>query len=208
MKKLTLVLSSCALALSAAQAQAEVSANVAMSTDYIWRGVTQTAEDPAVSGGFDYSHASGAYVGTWGSNVAGGSEFDLYGGYSTDITDAVSVDVGFIRYMYPSNGTVNFSEVYANVSAMGFTAGVAHGLDDAGDYYSLSYEYGLPMEATLSASVGYYDFDAADSDTTDIKLAVSREYEGFGFELSYFDLSSDAPNSDDDGIVFTVSKSM
>ena len=48
---------------------AEFESNVALSSDYIWRGMTQTAEEPAISGGFDIAGESGLYFGTWASNV-------------------------------------------------------------------------------------------------------------------------------------------
>jgi len=208
MKKLSLVLSTVALALSAAHVNAEVSANVAMSTDYIWRGMTQTNEDPAISGGFDYGHESGIYVGTWASNVVGGSEFDLYGGYATEIS-GIGIDVGAIRYMYPSQGAANFTEGYIALSAMGFTAAANIATTDGfGDYYSLGYEHALPMDVTLAASVGFYDQASTGVDNTDWKLALSKEVQGIGLELSYFNIDSDNAGADDDGLVFTVSKSM
>ena len=45
---------------------ASVSANVGFSSDYIWRGMTQTSGDPAISGGFDFETKSGFYAGIWG----------------------------------------------------------------------------------------------------------------------------------------------
>ena len=69
---------------------ASVSANVSFATDYIWRGMTQTGEEPAISGGFDYANDGGFYAGIWGSNVGfsednsgdlgAGSELDVYFG--------------------------------------------------------------------------------------------------------------------------------
>ena len=50
----------------------EVSSNFTFSSNYFWRGMTQTMDSPAYSGGFDYSHESGFYAGTWGSNVSFG----------------------------------------------------------------------------------------------------------------------------------------
>jgi len=217
MKKLSLVLSSCALALSAAHANAELSANVAMSTDYVWRGFTQTLGDPATSGGFDYAHESGAYAGIWGSNVDFGTtanmEFDAYAGYAADVAEGVGIDVGVIRYMYPDEGALNWNEVYGSVSYMGATLGLAYsddvyGGDVDGIYYSAGYEAALPMDVTLSASIGYYDIDASNANSFDWKVAVSREYQGIGVELAYFDVDSDTNSLDDDGLVFTLSKSM
>jgi len=47
----------------------EISANVALTTDYVWRGISQNQEDPALQGGFDYAHDSGFYLGAWAANV-------------------------------------------------------------------------------------------------------------------------------------------
>jgi uncharacterized protein (TIGR02001 family) len=97
-----------------------VTANVSLTSDYAYRGISQTDEKPALQGGFDYAHASGLYVGVWGSNVSwlrdaedaardGGASFkssgnslelDIYGGYKGTI-GAVGYDVGLLQYVYP-----------------------------------------------------------------------------------------------------------
>jgi len=81
--------------------------NVTLVSDYRFRGVSQTYEGPAIQGGFDYSHASGFYLGNWNSNVAsqvytGGSgiEMDVYGGYRRSF-GGVGMDVGYLYYHYP-----------------------------------------------------------------------------------------------------------
>jgi hypothetical protein len=64
-----------------------VAGNMGLFSDYRFRGISQTFEQPAIQGGIDYSHASGFYLGTWASNVNGLSfpdgsiEMDFYGGY-------------------------------------------------------------------------------------------------------------------------------
>lgn len=91
-----------------------IAANVALVSDYAYRGISQTDEKPALQGGFDYAHASGLYVGVWGSNVSwlsdlergtgensGNSlELDVYGGYKGTIGD-IGYDVGLLQYVYP-----------------------------------------------------------------------------------------------------------
>jgi uncharacterized protein (TIGR02001 family) len=91
----------------------EISGNIALTTDYRFRGMSQTNLGPAIQGGFDLAHKSGAYIGTWGSSVSnwtnpGGSgmELDIYGGYATELPTGVGVDVGVIRYIYPGNENV------------------------------------------------------------------------------------------------------
>ena len=67
--KLTHGLAAAALSLTAMAAQAEVTGNAAVVSDYNWRGITQTSQDPALQAGIDYAHDSGFYLGAWGSNV-------------------------------------------------------------------------------------------------------------------------------------------
>ncbi len=92
-----------------------VTGNVSLNSDYRFRGISQTFGKPALQGGFDYSHSSGLYVGTWASNVYGGStgqslgqvynqgnmEWDLYGGYKFEPIKDVAADVGVLAYFYP-----------------------------------------------------------------------------------------------------------
>ena len=107
------------------------SAGVAFSSDYAWRGYSQTDEEMAISGSLDYSHASGFYLGTWASNIDFGStssmEIDVYAGFGGDITDSgVSYDLGVLRYMYPSEGSLNWNEYYGSLSYSLFTAFVGY----------------------------------------------------------------------------------
>ena len=84
-----------------------VSGNVALTTDYVFRGVSQSDQGPAVQGGFDVAFGdSGAYAGAWASNInfgTGGSnlELDLYGGFKFAL-GPVAMDVGVAGYFYPS----------------------------------------------------------------------------------------------------------
>ncbi|GIR87296.1 MAG: hypothetical protein CM15mP86_07550 [Gammaproteobacteria bacterium] len=83
---------------------AEFESNVALSSDYIWRGMTQTAEEPAISGGFDIAGESGLYFGTWASNVEFGDgaalELDWYAGYASELDNGFSYDIGYLAYTY------------------------------------------------------------------------------------------------------------
>jgi uncharacterized protein (TIGR02001 family) len=87
--------------------------NVGIFSQYIFRGLTQTNRDPALQGGFDYSHSSGFYAGTWASNISwlkdsfaysgGGSlEWDFYGGYKNTFGKSdFTYDLGLLYYYYP-----------------------------------------------------------------------------------------------------------
>ena len=95
-------------------------ANVSMSNNYLWRGLTQTENEPAVSGGIDYAHDSGFYIGTWISNVeyAAGDAFsyenDWYIGYAGEY-NGISYDFGFLYYNYDEEADFDFGEIYGSI---------------------------------------------------------------------------------------------
>lgn len=194
------------------------SASVALSTDYAWRGYSQTDEEAAISGSFDYGHANGFYAGLWGSNIDFGStssvEVDLYAGFASEIgATGLSYDVGVLRYMYPSEGDINWTEYYASLSYSFLTAFVGNtteygGGDETATYYNLSTGYDFADSGvSLAAAVGRYIIDGSDN-YTDWSLSASKELVGLGFDLSYIDTNVDNDKLADSRLVFTVSKSM
>lgn len=99
-----------------------VTGNVALTTEYRLRGISQTDGDPAIQGGITISHSSGFYVSTWASNLAGAGDFggshmelDLIGGY-TKALGPVTLDGGVIYYVYPGTSGFDFVELYGSVS--------------------------------------------------------------------------------------------
>ena len=86
-----------------------VSGNVALLSDYLFRGVSQTQGKPTVQGTLDFTHASGLYLGVFGSGVSNaaynntsGSEIDLYGGYRHPLSETGNIDAGLVTYWYPA----------------------------------------------------------------------------------------------------------
>ncbi len=176
--------SAAALADDAPAPDYTLSANVGIVSQYIYRGITQTARDPAIQGGFDFSHKSGFYLGTWGSNISWFSdvntsssvsmEWDIYGGYK-GTAGPLGYDVGVLQYYYPGrysnlpSGTVkpNTTEVYGALSYKWLTGKASYvvsnglfGVDDAqGSYYlDLSANYPIADTWTLNAHVGYQKY--------------------------------------------------
>jgi uncharacterized protein (TIGR02001 family) len=108
-------------------AQAQMTGNLGLTSDYRFRGVSQTQNAPAVQGGIDYSHSSGLYVGNWNSSVSSqmysngsGVESDLYAGFKKDIYKGLTLDVGSYNYFYPratNNTSTNFdtNELFAGL---------------------------------------------------------------------------------------------
>ena len=114
-----------------------VSGSATLTSDYRFRGVSQTDEGMAIQGGFTVSHESGFYVGTWGSNLSGwgtfggaNMELDIYAGFAFPVGEG-TLDTGVTWFMYPSGAdTTDFAELYAKLSGdvgpLGLTAGVAY----------------------------------------------------------------------------------
>ncbi len=217
----------------------EVSGNVAVVSDYRFRGVSLSAGDPAIQGGIDVSHASGFYVGTWGSSIEGGDAFgemelDIYAGWSGDVAEGVSFDVGLLYYMYPTDGgpviddfNVNYWEPYASVTtAIGpaeASFGVAYAWDQdslGGDNLYLYTDLGTSLPGTpisLSAHLGYTDGVLAppllagdlDDSGLDWSLGASATVLG-GLEIGVQYVGVEGPSIDgftDDTIVGTLSYS-
>lgn len=124
-----------------AQTPHTLTGSVTLVDDYRFRGLSQTYTQPAVQGGVDFTHQSGAYLGTWGSNVSGNQylnggslELDVYGGYRwTPRGGKVGLDLGMQYYWYPGarynidpGDRYNTVEVYAGVRYAQFSAKYSH----------------------------------------------------------------------------------
>ncbi|WP_198262773.1 TorF family putative porin [sulfur-oxidizing endosymbiont of Gigantopelta aegis] len=196
-----------------------ITANVSLVTDYYFRGISQSDNDGALQGGFDYSHDSGAYIGVWASNVAFGDtnlEFDTYAGFANDIGD-FSYDVGVIKYNYNDTSSHDDPvEWYLNGSYSYFSAGFAYspswfGSHDSSKYVHAGFDYDeMPMGLALSASVGKSFGDAyevkggRDFDYVDYKLGVNRDFGGINVDVSY--VGNDLSNKECDAYGYAASK--
>jgi uncharacterized protein (TIGR02001 family) len=172
MKKVLLAAATAALTAPAAPVLAQdsphtVTANVGLFSEYIFRGVTQTAENPAVQGGFDYGHSSGFYAGTWASNVSwledfgaynrSSLEWDFYAGFKKNIgsTDFY-FDVGTIYYYYPGRTNPGFfdADTWELYGAVGWKwLGVKYS-------YSLQDYFGARPTGQKTDGTWYLDFFA------------------------------------------------
>jgi len=179
---------------------ADVTANIGVTSNYLWRGVTQSADLSAVSGGLDYSHESGFYAGTWASSLSGSQyEQDLYLGYSGEVS-GFSYDVGYIMYMYPIDDTVeaDFSEVQATVGYGPVSLYVAKqvgaeasGVKNDGTYVSLNLSGEINKDFGYSLTAGSYtgkDVEATFGDTyTHYAVAISKGDFTFSYEKNNLD---------------------
>jgi uncharacterized protein (TIGR02001 family) len=176
-----------ATAAGAEESPHTLTANVGLYSQYVFRGLAQSHEDPAIQGGADYSHASGVYAGTWLSNVswfsdtnAGNTnslEWDLYGGFRKSWDNGFSGDVGYLRYEYPGSypalpaGTVkpNTDEAYVAVgwkwASLKYSYAFSNlfGVEDSegSDYLDLTVTVPLNERFTFVAHAGRQAFKGA-----------------------------------------------
>lgn len=215
----------CAAVLGGPAQALDLSGNVGVTSNYIWRGKTQTDDQAAVQGGVDLGTDVGLYVGTWVSNVDFGGdkgyEMDWYGGFAGDL-GSFGYDVGVITYRYPVQDDLNFTEVYGGGSysftdalsagaMVYYTVSSEAGGDDENLYYTGNLDYKLDefaavlKEVNLGAYVGRYDFD--DSNVEDythwgLKIAKGTDYGDFSF--AYDQTDDDKTSSKDDDPRFTA----
>lgn len=191
----------------------ELSGNVALTTDYVWRGVSLTDGGPAIQGGFDADLGNGAYAGVWASNVDlggdGDVEIDVYAGYATEVA-GIGVDVGFLHYAFPSTEDLSTDEIYIGLSHGPATLTAYFGADiigdeDFGDYYDLGLDLGEYAGVAFSAHAGHYDLENNGDDYWDFKLAAGTSVMGVDVELALID-TDDADY--DEEVVLTISKSL
>lgn len=217
MKKalLSTAIASAALLMSAAS-HAELSANASVTSNYIWRGLTQTINEAAIQGGVDYASEGGFYAGTWVSNVAYDSddaysyEHDMYFGFAGE-TSSFSYDVGYLYYNYDSNAGFDFGEIYGSLGFGNFGVtlslltnaepdegpGQDFGFAQA-SYLSLDYTIPLASGAEIGLHLGNHegDFAEAFNGVTDsyMDYNISLSKDGFTFMITGTNLGDDDDN--------------
>lgn len=208
-----------AIAAAQAPAPSPVTGNIAIVSDYRFRGLTQTMKRPALQGGFDYAHSSGIYLGNWNSNVSStiynnaNLEMDFYGGYKRAFGD-IGLDVGFIYYAYPGSKMtltnpqtgrtatdvkIDNKELYIGGSWKWLSLKYFHAIDDffaVPDTKNSWYLDGIAM-FDLGSGWGVMGHIGrqkvkrwGDASYTDYKLGVTKDISGFVFGASLVDTNA------------------
>lgn len=226
MTKLTTAILAGSLLMAGMSASAEeatglvtVTGSAAFTSDYLFRGISQTSNNAAVQGAMTFSHESGVYFGLWGSSIAssaGGLELDTLLGFAGKAGE-VGYDVGVMRYNYPGVNEntgggldADYNEVYGSVSLAGAKLGVNFSPDyylESGDYLYIFASYATEVAGLgLSASVGFNSFEdtaamtqalgygGSDDSYIDYKVGVSKAFAGVAVELAY--IGSDIDDTD------------
>ena len=185
-----------------AKAATDLSFNAAVTSDYRYRGISQTRLKPALQGGADIVHnASGFYAGAWASTIkwtedAGGDgaiELDLYAGKRGELSPGLGYDAGVLTYVYPSNGlkyvpgfvSANTTELYAQLSYGPALLKYSHAVTDLFGFVDSRNSGYLDLAANLEAGEGtVVNLHAgrqrvtrnAAASYTDWKIGVTRDF--------------------------------
>jgi uncharacterized protein (TIGR02001 family) len=158
------------------------SGSATLTSDYVFRGLSQTDEDPAVQASFDYKHPAGVFLGAWASNVdeaisEGNVEIDFYGGYRGQLFEKLSYELSIIYYWYPGGAhdpDWDFVELHGGLN------------------YAFA---GLPLDPNVGLGFNYSpDFYGEDGNAYFFNgtLRLTLPYGlGLGFELGYQDVEGD-----------------
>ena len=164
-----------------------------VTSDYVWRGLSQTSGGPAVSGGLEYVTDSDWYMGTWVSNTTRGAngvnsaEVDYYIGTSGK-GSSVGYDIGLINYTYPQSSDLDFSELYFAFMAEGLTFKWSDSADE-GTYLegSITQKLAFRKNTSVTAHAGTY---SRKSGTSYVDTSISLRIEDFSITFSKADVNT------------------
>lgn len=212
-----------ALGGAASSVQAQVSSTITLASDYDFRGLTQTARNPAVQASLDWIGESGLYLGIFGSNVDFGDgtdmEVDFYAGYGGTVNDDLTFDVGALQYTYHSGAhDIDFMDLYAGLTYKGINFKYWYAWDVsntglAGSYFEVNHSVPLPSELSLDLHGGYSFGEYWTETYFDYSIGLSKSLGPISLSLRWIDGSDlksarKAPDdifTSDAKVVFSVS---
>lgn len=184
--------------LSIPTTRSEVSSEFQLTSDFVWRGQTQTQHGAAIQGGMSYKPLSGLSLGTWLSNTSAPHNIwqDLFAKYLHVINEDIAFDAGIIWHNFPStsDGTLyqNFSEVELGMhwKMIHFKMDYTDNYKNTGSssiYYFLSGQFETPLDLLLFLSWGQTSFDsqmkAGQKDYQDFHVALGKYYDNLLFQM-------------------------
>jgi uncharacterized protein (TIGR02001 family) len=195
------------LVAAAGSAQAGLTVTPAVVSDYDFRGITQTANEPALQVGATYAFDSGLYIGGWGSNVKFGPgdpklELDWSLGYAFgDAKEGFAYDFGVVYYTYQKSGSdFNYPEIYAGVTRDWFNAKIFYSNDFGGKstpgstpafYLSTTGTFPAVWDTSLVVHAGYsagtYWDDFYDNGYFDWSVGLTKTFGSVTFGVSFID---------------------
>lgn len=200
---------------ASAQTDVDVAFNVGVVSDYVFRGVSQTDEEPAIQGGIDIT-AGSFYAGVWGSNVDffddTDAEVDFYGGFRGEAV-GFALDAGVIFYAYvnePNFADYNYTEFKlaasravgpASIGAAVYYSPDFFGVDEAATYYEVNGSFAPMDKLTVSGAVGQQTLDVSDDYVTWNIGATYALLDNVAIDVRYHDTDVDGFAAYEDRIV-------
>ena len=197
-----------------------LSYSLGVTSDYRYRGISQTRFKPALQGSIDYANKNGFYLGTWASTIkwikdaglaqtpivdVGSSplEVDLYGGYKFEAAKDLTLDFGALQYWYPGNKLINVAG-YSNANTLEFYGAATYGVFTAKYSRSEGPLFGTGIGATTSRGSDYLDLSATFDLGNSYSLVphVGKQTVKNNGNSSYLDYSLTV-NKDMDGLVLS-----
>jgi uncharacterized protein (TIGR02001 family) len=192
-------------------------------SDYRFRGISLSGEEPALQGSLEAAHSSGFYAGAWASTLGDAGpadvEVDLYGGWTGDV-GAATLDAGVLGYVYPDGSDLDYIEIYGSA---GWTLGPATATlgahyapdqknvgDDDNLYLYGNLAAGIPTTpVTLRAHLGYEDggFGGPDGDKLDWSLGAEYVLGPVVLGAAYVDTDVGRIDAADATVVFSLTAS-
>jgi uncharacterized protein (TIGR02001 family) len=184
--------------LAASIAVAEFSGAANVTSDYDYRGIAQTATDPALQGSLVFQHDNGFYASVWGSSLDWGDgsdadiELDYTAGFSREIgTSGVNWDAGLLYYHYPGLSAANFLEFYGGFSYASIIVKLSYsddfaGVGESGWYLNAAWSHGWENGWNVLVYGGYSFGDAFDDNQGHEGPAIGfPDYINYGIGAGY-----------------------
>ncbi|GHE86312.1 TorF family putative porin [Thalassotalea profundi] len=217
MSKIQLLLIAFFVVFVAPLATAEVSVTGTLTSDYVFRGVSQTDNSFAVQAGLNYENTNGFYAGVWASNVDfsddADAEIDYLIGFSSQFNQSVSYDISYtyITYTgYSSADNSDYGEFIFNTYFNALTMTVAYAPDyvnsgESAQYLSAAYDFYFPNEYLLKLQTGYSMGDAFDdNEYINYSATVAKTWNQFELTAAVINTNIDHSDTADLRFVFSI----
>jgi uncharacterized protein (TIGR02001 family) len=190
--------------------QSPLTSSFGVTSNYIFRGISNSNNNPAVQGGFTYTFpTTGIYLNLWGSSVsftdkygnAATSEIDSIIGVTNPIGDHFTYNINIDRYNYPRARGANYNELIANAQYYFLTGMVGYSnnvynVGAPGTYYNVGVNYDIPAQyafnvdgLNLKGGIGHYSLPSHKdlSSYNDYNVQISKTFGKYVLALQWTD---------------------
>ena len=194
----------------------DVELSFGLNSDSIWRGIDQNDDNPTLAAEIEINLENGFYTNIWLESCCSDSanypnrEVGFSMGYKIYPNENVSLSLTYIGTNYPDSKKDNFDEINLEIEVDGFKINIFKGLDNFPDYFELEYEFSV-KEVTYYFSAGDFKSFQNESESNGLILNMDLNFKLFELDLEFFYYhfnSNGISNLNDNGLVFSISKSL